>query len=65
MSTPVSALPNIEKDKLAAAVEAYRRNADLLIEHYMITARIRRKAFEAYLTQGFNEAQALELCAKP
>ena len=64
-NTSVSVLPNVEKDKLAAAVEQFRRNAELLIEHHAIMARVRRGAYEAYLNQGFTADQALELCTKP
>lgn len=61
----VAVLPNIEHDKILAALEQTKRNADFLIEHYKVMAKIRRASFMAYVSAGFTEAQALELCAKP
>jgi len=66
MNTPrlPTALPTIEQDKFTAAIETLRRNLHNQIEYHQIQAKIRRAAFDAYLAEGFNEAQALELCAK-
>lgn len=64
MSAPPTILPRIEQDKFVAAVEGMRRQMATMIEYQKIQAHIRRESFKAYLSEGFNEAQALELCAK-
>lgn len=58
----ITEIPNAEKDKMRAQLEALRRNAEYLIEYQAIVASIRRKAFQAYVREGFTEQQALELC---
>jgi hypothetical protein len=58
----VRALPQVETDKLRAAVEKMRRTLPLLIEYYQIDAKIRKARYEALIAEGFNPAQALELC---
>jgi len=54
----------LKPDQLAADSEKLARHADLLIEQQRVVARIRRAAYLAYLAEGFDEAQALQLCCK-
>lgn len=55
---PISFEPN----KLAAAIEEYKRNMNYLIEFYEITAKLKYKQYESYVASGFTPEQALELC---
>lgn len=58
----ITPLPNVELDKLRAAVEQMRRQLPLLIEYHQIDAKIRKARYEALIAEGFHPAQALELC---
>ena len=51
-----------EKDELKASLEALKRNTEAMIEYACLMAKIRRKAYLAYVGEGFTEEQALELC---
>ena len=51
-------------DQFAAAVEHAKRQLAATIELQQHLAKVRRAAFLAYVAEGFNEAQALELCSK-
>lgn len=53
-------LPKQNKDK--AALEALERSMPELIKGARLLAQLKRAYFESYIEQGFNEAQALELC---
>jgi len=49
-------------DKQRAALEELKRNLDVHIEFLGIQARCTRIKYQALVSQGFTEAQALELC---
>lgn len=49
-------------DKQRAQIEEYKRNLPVILEFWAIDAEIKRTKYLALLRQGFNEAQALELC---
>ncbi len=57
----VVGLPKVEGDKLAGAVDEFRRKLPAMIEHHKLVARLQRAAYVNYLAEGFTEAQALEL----
>lgn len=50
-----------EPDKIAAAVAELHRLLPARIEYQRVMARLQREAFDAYIAEGFNEWQALEL----
>ena len=50
-----------DPDKLAAAVAELRQLMPARVEYHKIMARMQREAFDAYIAEGFTEAQALEL----
>lgn len=54
-----------ERAALAQAVRNLRENLPALLELDELQARLTRKKFLALVSQGFTEAQALELCKKP
>lgn len=62
--TPITPVPAIEQDKLAAAIEGLKRNTAYLIEYHVVLSKIRRASYEAYIASGFTADQALELCTK-
>lgn len=49
-------------DKQRAALEEMKRNLPVHIEFLKITAEMIRAKYLALVSQGFTEAQALELC---
>ena len=49
-------------NELAGAAEAMKRALPVLLQHMPLQAKMRRAAFQAYIAEGFTEAQALELC---
>jgi len=51
-----------QKDDMKAASEFARRNLPTMIENAVMIAKLRRSYYDAYLAEGFTEAQALELC---
>jgi|GEM_PF-2057140 len=55
-------LPNIERDQMKGSFEEMARTLHMLMEHAPSIANAKRAFFEAYLAQGFSEAQAVELC---
>jgi hypothetical protein len=63
MNVPnVTAVPNIEQDKLRASVESVKRNIDILIEQQQLVAKVRFASFKAHIEAGFSPEQALQLC---
>lgn len=50
-----------DPDKVAAAVAEMRRLMPARIAYQKMMAKLQREAFEAYVAEGFSEAQALEL----
>jgi hypothetical protein len=58
----IQQVPNLEQDSLKGEVEKLRRVLPLLIENNKLVAKMRRAAYEAYIAEGFTEAQALQLC---
>lgn len=51
-----------DQDKIAAAVAELRRLLPARIEYQRVMARLQREAYDAYIAEGFDEWQALELC---
>jgi len=49
-------------DKNRGQLEELKRNLDVILEYMQIDAQIKRSRYSALIDQGFNEAQALELC---
>jgi hypothetical protein len=62
--SPVSVLPPSERSGFAKRVEEIKRDMDYQLEFVVVQARVRRKAYLAYIDEGFTPAQALELCVK-
>lgn len=50
-----------DKDKSRAMIENMKRNMDTMGEMLEITAKIKRKQFEAFVAEGFTEDQALKM----
>lgn len=53
---------NVAHDEMRGQLELLRRNLETLIEFHKINAQITRAKYDAYIAQGFDEKQALELC---
>lgn len=49
-------------DKSRGQLEELKRNFGVILEYWQIDAQIKRTRYKALIDQGFNEAQALELC---
>lgn len=60
MKDNIIGLPN-SKDEMKAAIAQLKRNLPEIIEHTKLIAEIKRASYLAYVEQGFNEQQALEL----
>lgn len=58
----VKELPNIEQDKLQGSVEFMVRNMPVYESYAKQLARIRRMAYNAYITEGFTPEQSTILC---
>lgn len=59
----VVAMPEA-KNEAQTAGDSIRRQLSAILENASLLAAIRCANYEAYLKVGFNEAQALDLCAK-
>lgn len=57
----ITPLPQIEADKLRAAVEAMRRTLPLMIEYEKLNAQVRRARYLALVAEGFTPEEALEI----
>lgn len=62
MSDNITPLPQIEHDKLVAAVEQLRRNLPHLVEYHKLDAKMKKAKYDALVAEGFHPVQALELC---
>jgi len=51
-----------EKDELIASIELLRRQLPHLMEHVKVIAELRKASYDALIAEGFDKAQALELC---
>jgi hypothetical protein len=60
----ITELPNFERDKVAAEIEAFKRNLPVMLERVALLAKYRHAAFKAYIDAGFTEDQALRLCTQ-
>lgn len=50
------------QDKARADLEQLKRNIDVQLEYIAIAAQFTRKKYLTLISEGFTEAQALELC---
>lgn len=55
-------LTNLDQDALKGAVEAMVRAMPAYEQYVKQLARIRRKAYDAYIVEGFTPEQATILC---
>lgn len=58
----VTTVPNVERDKLLAAIEQAKRTLPLVLEYHALNAQIKWTQYQEFIKAGFTEAQALELC---
>jgi hypothetical protein len=59
--TNISKLPEFDRDERQAALENLKRALPMIMEFAKLDAQIRKAKFDAFLSAGFSEAQALEL----
>ena len=55
-------IPNKEKDKFQASLEAVKRHQDQFLSSLPIITAMRMASYRAHLKAGFTKEQALELC---
>lgn len=60
MSDKIVGLPN-SFDQTRASLEELKRNVELIMEYQIVTARLKKNLYDAYIAQGFSEVQALHL----
>ena len=53
-----------EADRIRAHVEEMRRELEAMAEISRAIAKTRRALYDAYVSEGFTEAQALIMCQK-
>lgn len=63
--TNITKIPNVERDANLAALEAAERQWPAIVETLRLAARVQRVRYDAFLAEGFTEAQAIELCKVP
>ena len=63
--TNITEIPNIERDQTQAALAAVERQWPEAVALMQMQARVQRARYEAFLVEGFTEAQAIELCKVP
>lgn len=51
-----------KKSEMAAAIESLKRDLPYLIEMAIISAKNKKAHYDAYIVEGFDQDQALELC---
>lgn len=61
MKDNITLLPG-SPDEMRGQLETLRRNLPTILEFHVIDARIKRAKYDAYMAEGFDEKQALELC---
>lgn len=58
----VTEVPNVERDKLIAAVEQLKRTMPVMLEYSALNAKLKFAQYTDYVNAGFTPQQALELC---
>lgn len=61
----ITEIPNVERDANRAAIEAAQRQWPAIVDSLQLAARVQRVRYDAFLAEGFTEAQAIELCKVP
>lgn len=51
-----------KKDANRDAIRKFRENIPIIIEHQLLMAQLHKAKFDALKAEGFDDAQALELC---
>ena len=64
MSDKITEVPNIERDKMLAGLEHFRRNAAAIIEFNAELAKVRVGILKAHIEAGFTPEQALQFALK-
>lgn len=64
MSEKVTQVPNVERDKMIAASEQFRRAAPTIIEFQKELALVRIGIMKAHVEAGFTPEQAMEFALK-
>lgn len=59
--TGPTVVPLPDPDRLAGAIEGYRRNLDALMEFNRLQVTVRADLFKHYQQQGFSREEALSL----
>lgn len=58
----VTEVPNVERDKLLAAVEQLKRTMPVMLEYSALNAQLKFAQYTDFVKAGFTPQQALELC---
>jgi hypothetical protein len=58
----IKELTDLQQDPIKGSLEVMRRHFQEYIEYNVLLAQLRRKAYEAYLAEGFSESESLILC---
>lgn len=62
MSDGPKLVPLGVQNEAAACLARLNRDIPFLLDHAVLAARVKRAYYEALVSEGFSEAQALELC---